>query len=117
MRADPESFLFRFSLLKLLQQTGKVERRARAGRKISASFRANLQREPNNAEARKKFVESLWVTGDRSGAIAEMREASQLFANDPGFFSTLGHMLLACENVPARSPPTGKRFRSIRSMN
>ena len=29
-----------------------------------------------------------------------MREASQLFANDPGFFSTLGHMLLACENVP-----------------
>ena len=38
VRRNPESFLFRFSLLKLLQQTGKVDDAQCAGRKDQRSL-------------------------------------------------------------------------------
>ncbi len=98
VRRDPEPFLFQFRLLKLLQKGGKINEARSIAERIVAPFRDGVRRESESALAHAWFIESLWLTANRTGAIAAMREATQYFENQPNFYHTLGDMLVVLDD-------------------
>ncbi len=100
VRGNRRNFLSLFRFLKVLKQNGKWDEAQSVAERISSPFLNRVSRNPSDAGARQKFVQSLWVTGDHSRAIAEMRELGALCGKDPLYHRLLGHMCLAVADLP-----------------
>ncbi len=101
VRRNPKNGPFMFDFLRLLRKSGKVREARSVAERISAPLRDRLRQEPNNALAHCELGKFLWVmAGDRSGAIAELREAARIEPKDPSNHRLLGLMLLDQGDLP-----------------
>lgn len=71
-------------------------------------FEQALQACPVDVQTRKRYAESLWLYGDRTAALEQMKQAVRLSARSPDLLVAYGQMLLQSGQVEAADRIAGE---------